>query len=212
MKRVFVCFLASSTMLLMTFSSCQKAQHVVEAPKKNSDPVVNENNNKTEVFWYVVVAAIAVVAIVGTLAEGQSHTTTTTTTDAHGNTTTTTQTTCSGVGTCKMSMRTASNGPTLSGNEQFNVSPDYQLNMRLIRNSDGKLLLGVGQGQNPTGLVNRFFYGDQIQFLSPGQQYVINNQGVLNQLGVSAPIVINAGMYHCYNGSDGGTYIAVGQL
>ncbi len=178
MKRVFVCFLASSTMLLMTFSSCQKAQHVVEAPKKNSDPVVNENNNKTEVFWYVVVAAIAVVAIVGTLAEGQSHTTTTTTTDAHGNTTTTTQTTCSGVGTCKMSI----------------------------------LLLGVGQGQNPTGLVNRFFYGDQIQFLSPGQQYVINNQGVLNQLGVSAPIVINAGMYHCYNGSDGGTYIAVGQL
>lgn len=209
MKKITASVLIVSTLALSTFSSCKKAETLKE-PTANNNTV---EPSQPQVFWYVVVVAAAVVAAIGKLSSGQAtNVVINRTTNPDGSVTESASYNCAGVGSCHVALSAPSTGNSFSDSSIPADSHDYEVKMKVVKNNDGKILLGLDPSENSTQDVDKLFYDDEIDFLSPGQVYTIDNVDVLTSLGLTDPIVVNAGKYKVYNGSDGGIYIIIDQI
>lgn len=199
MKKVVLSCVALSTLSMSIFSCSKPAEKIAPAQSQ-------VGGSKTQNWYYITVAVAASAYIISKLAEGQYYSETIY--DANGRPMKTVSG-CRGVGSCKMSAKSVSTNNPLSSIDEMDVMPDYELNMTVIKNEDGKILMGVPAESVNSDQAQRFFYSNTIKFLSPGHTYTIDDPATLETLGLTEPIVINAGDFKVYNGSDGGRYIIV---
>ncbi|HRP91180.1 MAG TPA: hypothetical protein PKX92_14215 [Edaphocola sp.] len=211
MKKIKISILAITTFAFTTFSACNKSEIT-----KNKAQEQNLNIKKDKaVGWIAIPIIVGGAWVIIKAIEGQATTVTTTSKDVHGNTQTTTTTTCNGLGACaKTNMATVNNngsaGSPLSSNYDKSILEDYQVQLKLVRTVDGKILLGTDEVTNEN--FNRFFYADKINYMSTGDSYIIDNTQVLEKLGLTAPLLINGGEYDVMTTKDGAKYIQVGSI
>lgn len=206
MKKVIIAIPMLSLLILTFTSSCKKVETTQqEAAAKNSDEIKKERG-----IIYILAGIAAVAYIVSKIAEGQAHTTTTTTQNPNGTITKVTTTSCDGMGSCGGASKHSASGTSVNLGDPFlNDTKDYELNMKFIKTDDGKVFYGADPRENTPENFNRFFYDDQISYMSEGKSYVVDNPLVLQDLGLSAPFEIKGGKYQVY-ALNGSKYIQVG--
>ena len=204
-KVIALTMLAFVTIASTVFVSCNKQQTIL--PTTNSITVKKELPTiKKERFWQYIVAVVIVI-VANT--EGQWSQTTNTVTNAQGTSTTTT-TTCSGLGHCSSGMVINNGGgqnDPLNENEGVFLNSELNVNAKLAVTESNDIILLVENGQNSQEINNKFFYDEYIYFMP--NDYKVNNQNVLRQLGLNEPFTIKGANYPVYT-QENMKFIVVG--
>jgi hypothetical protein len=195
------------SLLVITFtSSCKKVETTQQDVTTNNSGAIKQKRG----IIYILAGIAAVAYVISKVAEGQAHTTTTTTQNPNGTITKVTTTSCEGLGSCGGASKHSASGTSVNLGDPFlNDTRDYELNMKFIKTDDGKIFYGADPHENTSENFNRFFYDDQISYMSEGKSYLVDNPLVLQDLGLTASFEIKGGKHQVYV-LNGAKYIQVG--
>jgi len=149
------------------------------------------NEAQTEVqaekrIWGLIIGAV--VTIVIHLSEGQWQGTTNG--DDNG---------CSGIGNCGNHMVNPGNGQGAGSTHNPDYVGDFKSFAKIaINENTGNVVLAMDQDADPEAKA-KFFYADQI-YMSPTQ--IIDSEDILQELGLSEPVVIEEGYYEVYSDEE----------
>lgn len=189
-KRIIILILATNILLM----SCKKSEDIESNILDKNDIECYNNNDRGILLPALAIVAIAKVII--NLSEGQYYKITTMDPSTGA---TITEEGCRGIGHCKIQVRSAVSGNSLTP-EEFDNDYDCEGFAYIAKTANNHMLLYIDNNRDNEIISKRLFYSDSISISRP---LIINDKEVLRSLNhQSSKEIIIHGKYKTYNDGD----------